>query len=315
MIVHMTRHMKIVFFENRWDDIVEEDDSFIFLNVYNNKEMSNLRNSENKDMLLNHLNDIYICKNNEKQHVMKIIKRMKNAMEKVHGNNKWNILFSFSDCCIRSFIHDKDNVHIEKNVDLLKEKILFYNEEYCIYNNKENELNEYTYNPIVEYVALPRNKEVHEICISNNIHKNFIKNNYKIMCFQPTKISYKDFLKSKLFYKSINYTNFQTRNITQVTIDFSYMDDKMKNNFKQHVINEFVNNPNITKEDLSNSLFHLATYFYHEKNKEPGTWCVFISEEKGFAGAVNIVKNKYLRMTAQNKNKKYNILVFKTPAL
>lgn len=145
--------------------------------------------------------------------------------------------------------------------------------------------------------------------------KNFIKNNYKIMCFQPTKISYKDFLKSKLFYKSINYTNFQTRNITQVTIDFSYMDDKMKNNFKQHVINEFVNNPNITKEDLSNSLFHLATYFYHEKNKEPGTWCVFISEEKGFAGAVNIVKNKYLRMTAQNKNKKYNILVFKTPAL
>lgn len=206
-------------------------------------------------------------------------------------------------------------MHIEKNVDLLKEKILFYNEEYCIYNNKENELNEYTYNPIVEYVALPRNKEVHEICISNNIHKNFIKNNYKIMCFQPTKISYKDFLKSKLFYKSINYTNFQTRNITQVTIDFSYMDDKMKNNFKQHVINEFVNNPNITKEDLSNSLFHLATYFYHEKNKEPGTWCVFISEEKGFAGAVNIVKNKYLRMTAQNKNKKYNILVFKTPAL
>ncbi|CRG93719.1 myosin E, putative [Plasmodium gallinaceum] len=282
--------------------------------VKNDYSINCVSNSKFKDPkeklhLLNELNDIYIFNSNEKQLVMNIIKQIKNDIEKNYGN-KWNIFFCSSDCYFRSFISKEDELVLKKNYSELKNKIMFSKE---FHFNKEvnHGVYEYGNTNVVEYLTLPENKKVHEIYISNNVNEKYLKDHYEIICFQSRKVNKFDFLSARSFFKSIDYKILQTKNITHVHIDFSYMNDQMKYNFKQHCINEFISNPNISMEDLSYSLLNLATYFYNERN---GTWCVFISTEKTFAGIVNIVKDRYLRMTVQNQNKKYNIILFETPS-
>ncbi|VWU51419.1 hypothetical protein HEP_00337200 [Hepatocystis sp. ex Piliocolobus tephrosceles] len=117
-------------------------------------------------------------------------------------------------------------------------------------------------------------------------------------------------MNAKSYYTCINYKNTKTQNITNVRIDTSYMDEQMNKNFKQHVINEFINDYNIEMDKLSESLLKVATYFYYTS---VGTWCVFITQKNDFIGSIHFINNRYLRMTAENKNKKYNIVLFETP--
>ncbi|CRH00995.1 myosin E, putative, putative [Plasmodium relictum] len=267
------------------------------------------KNTNEKLELLDRLNDLYIYNSNEKQIVMNILKQIKNDIGKIHGN-KWNIFLCSSDCYFISYTTKEDELILTKECNRLKDRIM-YSQEFHPIKKVNQEVCEYGNTNVVEYLSLPENKKVHEIYVSNNVDEKYLKDHYKILCYRSRKVNKFDFLSARSFYRSIEYKILSTRNITYVNTDFSYMDDKMKYNFKQHVINEFINNPDISMEDLSYSLLNLATYFYHEKD---GTWCVFISTEKSFAGIVNIVKNRYLRMTVQNKNKKYNVILFETPS-
>ncbi|VUC53859.1 myosin E, putative [Plasmodium berghei ANKA] len=275
--------------------------------------------SINKDMLLSNLNDLFVYKSKEKESFMTILKNMATVMENVHGK-KWNILMTGSDYYFKSYLYNEDKVIYINNNNDFSEKII-YNYEEDKYDNKikNNGINEtgekkrhsLSYTPIVEYLSLSGvNKNVHEICISNNLDKKYFNEKYEILCFRSKTISKLEYMNAKSFYTSINYKKVKTRCLTLTHIDFTYMEDQMKNNFKQHVINEFINNPNINMDDLSDSLLKLATYFY-PSNK--GTWCVFISKRRSFTGSINIVKNRYLRMTVKNKNRKYNIVIFETP--
>ncbi|KJP86983.1 hypothetical protein AK88_03382 [Plasmodium fragile] len=265
-----------------------------------------LRNPKQKHLLLSHLNEKYITNSDENIHLMNILKNMVSGMENVH-NKKWNLFFTSCDYYFKSYVSNEDHLCLQHDSAELNEKVMF-NEE-CNYHNKE-QVHKHRYSPMVEYLTLPTGKDIHEICLSNNAYKRYIKNTYNILCFRSRKGSKLDFMNAKSFYTSIEYKKVKTKNITHVHTDFSYMDDKMKCNFKQHVINEFINNPNISMEELGNSLLNLATYFYYENR---GSWCVFVSKKRAFTGVINIVKNRYIRMTAKNKTKKYHIVLFETP--
>ncbi|EUD70025.1 hypothetical protein YYG_04648 [Plasmodium vinckei petteri] len=275
--------------------------------------------STNKNMLLNNLNDLFVYKSKEKENFMTILKNMTTVMENVHGK-KWNILMTASDYHFKSYLYNEDKIIYINNNNDFNEKIIYNYEEdehaNKVKNNgtngkEEKKRHSLSYAPIVEYLSLSgANKNVHEICISNNADKKYFDEKYEILCFRSKTVSKLEYMNAKSFYTSINYKKVKTRCLTHAHIDFTYMDDQMKNNFKQHVINEFINNPNIRMDDLSDSLLKLATYFY-PSNK--GTWCVFISKRRSFTGSIHIVKNRYLRMTVKNKNRKYNIVIFETP--
>ncbi|CAD2084022.1 myosin-like protein, putative [Plasmodium vinckei lentum] len=275
--------------------------------------------STNKNMLLNNLNDLFVYKSKEKENFMTILKNMTTVMENVHGK-KWNILMTASDYHFKSYLYNEDKIIYINNNNDFNEKIIYnYEEDEHVNKVKNNGTNgkeekkrhSLSYAPIVEYLSLSgANKNVHEICISNNADKKYFDEKYEILCFRSKTVSKLEYMNAKSFYTSINYKKVKTRCLTHAHIDFTYMDDQMKNNFKQHVINEFINNPNIRMDDLSDSLLKLATYFY-PSNK--GTWCVFISKRRSFTGSIHIVKNRYLRMTVKNKNRKYNIVIFETP--
>ncbi|SCN58802.1 myosin-like protein, putative [Plasmodium chabaudi chabaudi] len=275
--------------------------------------------STNKNMLLNNLNELFVYKSKEKENFMTILKNMTTVMENVHGK-KWNILMTASDYHFKSYLYNEDKIiHINNNNDF-NEKIVYNYEEDELENKAKNDgingaeekkRHSLSYTPIVEYLSLSgANKNIHEICISNNADKKYFDEKYEILCFRSKTVSKLEYMNAKSFYTSINYKKVKTRCLTHTHIDFTYMDDQMKNNFKQHVINEFINNPSISMDDLSDSLLKLATYFY-PSNK--GTWCVFISKRRSFTGSIHIVKNRYLRMTVKNKNRKYNIVIFETP--
>ncbi|CAA9989186.1 myosin-like protein, putative [Plasmodium knowlesi strain H] len=267
-----------------------------------------LRNPKQKHLLLSHLNEKYITHSDERIHLMSILKNIVISMEHVH-NRKWNIFFTSSDYYFKSYLNNEDHLCLQNDSIDLKEKVML-NEECNYQKNKKEKAHKHRYSPIVEYLTLPTGKDIHEICLSNNANKRYIKDNYRILCFRSRKGTKLDFMNAKSFYTSIEYKKVKTKNITHVHTDFSYMDDKMKCNFKQHVINEFINNPSITMEELGDSLLNLATYFYYENR---GSWCVFVSKKRAFTGVINIVKNRYIRMTAKNKKKKYHIVLFETP--
>ncbi|SCN58803.1 myosin-like protein, putative [Plasmodium chabaudi adami] len=278
-----------------------------------------IMDSTNKNMLLNNLNELFVYKSKEKENFMTILKNMTTVMENVHGK-KWNILMTASDYHFKSYLYNEDKIiHINNNNDF-NEKIVYNYEEDELENKAKNDgingaeekkRHSLSYTPIVEYLSLSgANKNIHEICISNNADKKYFDEKYEILCFRSKTVSKLEYMNAKSFYTSINYKKVKTRCLTHTHIDFTYMDDQMKNNFKQHVINEFINNPSISMDDLSDSLLKLATYFY-PSNK--GTWCVFISKRRSFTGSIHIVKNRYLRMTVKNKNRKYNIVIFETP--
>ncbi|SBT77781.1 myosin E, putative [Plasmodium ovale] len=288
--------------DNEFFNKIMKDENII--NMYN----SEFKNNNKKILIVNYLHDKYILEPNKKQYILDPLKNIISNMEEIY-KNKWNIIMCSCKYYFKTYTYNENKIILKKK-NIINNNNIIYNEE-CNYDiNKSEDLYKHKYNPIIEYITLPTNKNIHEICIANNCYNKYLNDKYNIICFQSRNITRLDFMNSKAFYTSINYSKVKTRNITHVHTDFSYMDDKMKSNFKQHVINEFINNPNISMDELGDSLLNVATYFYHE---HVGTWCVFISKKKAFLGAVNIVRNRYLRMTAKNRNRKYNIVLFETP--
>lgn len=276
--------------------------------MQDNEVVDLMTEKEKKQNFLNELNVIHICNTGHEELIQNNLRNIKNDMEQKYGNT-WNIFIFSSNYYFKAIALETDQLIVKTSASPLQE--IYQNTKHKRFPSFLNNDRDMVQEKIVEYLAIPEKNEPHEMVICNKVDKmEFQNNGYHLVCFRSHMTSMSERLEAKEYYNSIPYENQTTTNITEVNIHFSYMDEKMKKNFKQHVINEYIIHPDMDIQQVAQHLLQLAIHFYHEK---VGSWCVFISDTAAFAGIINIVKNRYLRMSIKHNGEIYHVLLFESP--